>query len=66
VRNGFAVIAGTANPTVQLHHRLRRGSKDDGEQEQDSGANQRRNGAAKSAFLQGQQLSRSRAKKLMK
>ena len=51
--NGFAVIAGTASPTVQLHHRLRRGSKDDGEQEQDSGANQRRNGAAKSAFLQG-------------
>jgi hypothetical protein len=41
------------SPTVQLHHRLRRASKDDGEQEQDSGANQRRNGAAKSAFLQG-------------
>jgi hypothetical protein len=53
VRNGFAVIAGTANPAVQLHRWLRRASKDDGEQEQDSGADQRRNGAAKSAFLQG-------------
>jgi hypothetical protein len=40
---------GTAKPAVQSHHRLRRASKDDGEQGQDSGANQRCNGAAKSA-----------------
>lgn len=50
---------GTAKPTVRLHHRLRRASKDNGEQRQDSGANQRCNGAAKSALLPGRRLSRT-------
>ena len=48
---------GTAKPTVRLHHRLRGASKDDAEQRQ--GANQRCNGAAKSALLPGRRLSRT-------
>jgi len=50
---------GTAKPTVRLHHRLRRAAKDDAEQRQGGGANQRCNGAAKSALLPGRRLSRT-------